>query len=289
MPLNTVNSILSGYNTSLTYIFYKATVPKAANTFASTYYAANLPGADGRPGGSDVATSGLILTSSLPTPTSSGHFYFPPFVDGGKNAYLTRLEYHSSSMTSVTLADRLWQIRGINTSSLGWQSAPSLPWPDRCPPENNTNMYMPNNSGFGIFIGVEITSGTSNGLTKSDIMLDYTNSLGVTGRMATLPTISALAVATQFCPFILDSGDTGVQSVQRFSLGSTYALSGALILVAYRPIVTVNAPFTAGTPGIHDAISLGAPLLYSGSVPFFITLNSSTAANIFGNMTYSIY
>jgi hypothetical protein len=71
--------------------------------------------------------------------------------------------------------------------------------------------------------------------------MTYTNSLGSSGKTATMASYPATAQAGTVVPFPLSAGDVGVQSIQTLPLGTSY-VSGTIHLVAYRHVATVPVP-----------------------------------------------
>jgi hypothetical protein len=67
--------------------------------------------------------------------------------------------------------------------------------------------------------------------------------------------------------FSLQDGDTGVRSIQTFTLGTTLAFSPQFYLFAFRPICLLDMKNSAGNMSIDDAASLAAPQLFDDSVP----------------------
>jgi hypothetical protein len=67
--------------------------------------------------------------------------------------------------------------------------------------------------------------------------------------------------------FALQDGDTGVQSIQTFALGTTLAFSPQFYLFAFRPICMLDMKNAGGNLSIDDAMSLAAPQLFDNSVP----------------------
>jgi len=109
----------------------------------------------------------------------------------------------------------------------------------------------------------------------------YTNSAGTGSRTATLASIPATAAAGTFLPFALQSGDTGIRSIQSITL-NTSLVSGAISLVAYRQIAILPEPI-ANVGAFVDAITGGFPRLYNNSVLFMCWLASSaTPVNLAG-------
>lgn len=154
--------------------------------------------------------------------------------------------------------DRLWDNSGLSVTSTSAQSVSSAAWPAR-DINGSTN-------GEGVYVALEVSTGLGNGVPT--VTLDYTNSAGTAGRTGTLTIPANSSPAGMFYWFGLQAGDTGVRSIQNFTLSAT-CTSGAFHLVAYRPVyMTVGNGSPIGilrAQVIDDAISLVAPKLWDNS------------------------
>jgi hypothetical protein len=113
-----------------------------------------------------------------------------PFSNAGGSAqkYLAAAQLVASVAGSAFLYDRLWQNSGITvtTTTLQSFSAPvQLPARD----ENGQN------AGVGVEAWLEVYTATTNAAAILNATITYTNSSGVGGRVGTLSTIPANALA----------------------------------------------------------------------------------------------
>jgi hypothetical protein len=224
--------------------------------------AVSLFSLSGVPGGSGTYSTGVngsnLLThpGQIPMPTPSG------------NTYLASMTSQSSVQSgTLILCDRLWHNTGLSVTSTAAQPIVPLAFPSR---DNNGQT-----NGEGVLLGLEVTTVTGTGAPV--ITCGYTNSEGVAGRSAqNIFTTSAASVAATFYEIGLQSGDIGVRLPTSVTLSATWT-SGAISLVAYRPIASVICP-AQGIPGAIDAVTGGLPRIYDSSVLFCIFIPQTTGS-----------
>lgn len=168
--------------------------------------------------------------------------------------YLTEIQMAAGVNHSHLFFDVLWVNSGIavTTTTLQAISSPTLPARD----VNGTT------DGEGCMIGMITTTANTNAAVINNTTVTYTNSKGVTGRTATLSAIvgsqiPATPVIGTMIWFNLQSGDTGVRSIQGITLGTSLG-GGAVSLIIARDIATigttianVSAQKVIGNPGIR--------------------------------------
>lgn len=141
-----------------------------------------------------------------------------------------------------------------------------------------------NRSGEEVYVGVEVSSNVGAGTPT--LTLNYTNSSGVGNRSGTnIIATAASPVKNSFYELGLQEGDTGVQTIQSFTLSATWT-SGTIHLVAYR--VLARLPVVASVPSAIDMLTSGFPRLYDNSVPYIMFLPSTTtSSNVSGNVVFT--
>ena len=249
-------------------IFKVGTAKEASGVWYSYGKDTGLPGAwaPGTPGLAGRATDGMTAADAgcLPLWTPTG------------NLYITEAYIHPSIAETVMIADILWVNSGIVVTTTTAQTVNSVALPAR-DLDGSTN-------GNGVFIGVLVTTATTNAAAITNMTVSYTNSDGVAGRTATLASFAATSVIGSFYIFQLQAGDKGAQSIQTVTLG-TSLVAGAVSFVLFRQHVLFgsalanipSAPFLFGNPGKR---------LYRGSclIPIGIA-GVTTAATIQGELT----
>jgi hypothetical protein len=254
--ITTIGGIIAGMIPPRDYLKVGVTM-KAAGVMHSHFYSPGLPGAAVAP---TPGLAGAALTSYL------GQIPWTNPASG--NSYLARFSVRSNLVGVMFLLDRLWHNSGIVVTTTTAQTINSVEFParDRDGAVNGEN----------ILVAIEVSTATTNASAITNTTMSYTNSQGVSGRTATIPSFPATAVAGSFVPFLLQAGDTGIKSIQSITLGTSYG-GGAIHLVAYRILAQVGIS-VAYISGEVDAITSGFPRLYNNTVPFLVWLPSATTA-----------
>lgn len=239
--------------------------------------------AAGQPGTQAVPSSGAA-GAALTAPFTGSFPHTNPA--SGESKVLDVNLVGSQSVGSMYLIDRLWQNSGLSATLTTAQTVNSAAWPAR-DINGSTN-------GEGVYIAVEIS--TALGAAAPTFSMSYTNSAGTSGRTAN--NIIALVNGMQAGYIIfmgLQAGDTGVRSVQTFTLSAS-ALSGAYSLVAFRPLAHVpnQAVASTGTVSrpvfrtntVEDVVTLGGLKIPNSAVLQLLGMNNNTGMsyNISGSL-----
>lgn len=181
---------------------------------------------------------------------------------GSRELYLARLMFSPSQITGLYLMDRQFHRSGLSGTVITAQAINSVALPTRA------------GSGDGNEMWVEIY--TTLGATGRTLTITYTNQAGTSGRTASVA-IPALARATSSYRVPLQSGDTGVQSIQSAILSATTGTAGNFgIILAKRissmPGLIANGMFSS------NAINLALPKIDPGNCLFFMTNGISTSS-----------
>ena len=245
-----------------------STATDVAGCWYCTSKDAGYPGAwaPGTPGVNGRATDGTTAADygCIPIPNAAT----------GAN-YLTALEMAASTNHTNDFFDCLWVNSGLVVTTTTEQAitTPTLPARD----VNGTT------NGEGCGIALLITAASTLAAAGANLTVRYTNSKGVASRVATLSAIAgsqvpATPVIGTIVWFQLAAGDTGVQSIQGITLG-TSMLTGSISLMICRDICTigtqvvnVSTPKIIGAPGIK---------LYNGTCLLHNILCSATTATFF--------
>jgi hypothetical protein len=197
---------------------------EAAGEVWCPVFTAGLPGAASAPTGLN-GTALTSLSGAIPTPSA---------VSGQYVELADMTAQVGGAVGGVWLVDLLWWNGSIVATTTTAQSIthPGLPSRDRSASAN----------GDGIYLGILVSSATGNGSAITNMAASYTNSVGTSGRTATVTSFPATAVAGHVSLFNLAAGDVGVRTVESITLG-TSLVSGTVHLLMYRPIAYV--PLTA--------------------------------------------
>lgn len=259
---------LGAYNGRTIGFMKTGTAADTAGYWYSTSKDGGFPGAwaPGTPGLNGRVTDGTTTADNGCVPIQNP--------STGAN-YITELQMAASVNHSHLFFDVLWVNSGIVVTTTTAQAitTPTLPARDV---DGGT-------SGEGCMIGMLTTTANTNAAAIANSTVSYTNSKGVPGRTATLSAIAGSqapitpAIGTLIW-FNLAAGDTGVQSIQSVTLGTSYG-AGALSLFIARDIATigttipnVTAQKIPNTPGIR---------LYNGTCMLHCILASATTATFF--------
>jgi hypothetical protein len=264
--ITTLDGIIAGLKPQIQ--FGKAATPTlVAGRPHSLAYLAGNPGAMAAP---TPGLAGAALTAY------NGQL---PFTNpaGGSNKYLAGLRGRATIAGTLLLCDRLWHNSGFTITINTAQTVNSVAFPAR-DIAGTTN-------GDGVLVGVEVSGATGAGTPT--LTLGYTNQANASGKTATntVPTVATSAIGA-FYPIGLAAGDTGVRSIQTFTLSATWT-SGTIHLVAYRVLAEVDLP-AAFQPGYADAILAGFPRAFDNTVPFLIFIpQTTTASQITGSVLWA--
>lgn len=189
----------------------------------------------------------VVGTLAYPNPT------------GSNKTYLTRISASvNNSLASdvqgtLFLVDRLWANSGI-ANSAAEQAIAGAQIPAR--DVNGTN------NGVGVYAALQ-TGTSSTGLRTWT--LKYTNSVGTTGRTASIIQGQASSFANgEFFRFGLQGSDEGVRSIQSITIGGTYGTLVNASLTLFRPIARLEMK-QVGKTFTKDAFNLGMPIIHDSS------------------------
>lgn len=209
-------------------------------------------------GGISSATNGAVFTSA-----SSGAMPFKNPASG--NTYLAGMKWPTATGNTTTLIDFLWG-KVINPATATSQIIDSVAFPAR-DVNQSTN-------GEGVFIALYFGGVNASGIASAQI--SYTNQNGTAGRTGDSMWIPGSPQSGVFVMFSLESGDTGVRSVQTFTLTAGYTNATNVALVAFRPIATIAPLSTKTNEPRGDAFSLAMPQIYNDSCLTFLYHGGST-------------
>lgn len=258
MAILTLNDLVAALLPPVPY-YRSAFTGKAAGMLHNPWYSAGMPGVAPL---SSAGLAGEALSSW------SGQIPFPSTV-AGKNIYLARMEFmQASNIGNVVINDRLWHNSGFVVTNTAAQAIASTALPSRDADGAN--------AGRGVMLAMEVTAALGAGTPT--LTVDYTNSVGTAGRTGTIGPIATTSALGTFYPMTMQDGDVGVRSVQSITSSATMT-SGSVSFVLYRPVTMLGmvAPNIGYT---EDAVALGLPRWYNGSVPFLTHVLGSTSMGI---------
>lgn len=261
MAITTMDGIVAGMQ--VPQYFHKQISPTlVAGKPWTPFYTAGIPGAAVAP---TPGAAGEALTSY------AGQI---PFTNpGAGNSYIERfVAAMTGQVGTLMLCDRLWHNSGLSSTLNTAQTVNSAAWPAR----DNAG----STNGDGVYIGVEVSGAM--GAATPTFSMSYTNQEGTASKTGAGVTsgVSSAPVGS-FYPMGLAAGDTGVRSIQTFTLSASWG-SGTFHLVAYR----ILAAMEVGTSGNSlDFSQLGLPRMYDNTVPFLVFVPSTTTAGFIYGQT----
>lgn len=205
-----------------------------------------VPGAYslGTPGLNGVVTAcDVVGTAGSGGALSVGTHVLPDPPTGGW--YLTRFGLTAAVVNTYELVDLVWYNTGLVVTTTTAQAITTPTFPAR-DVNGGTN-------GEGYRIALLTTTANTNAAVISNTTVSYTNSAGTAGRTAVFfAAVGFQAPATPvigtLMPLQLQAGDTGVQSIQSVTLGTSYG-AGALSLLVYRVLAQDGVALANGPSG----------------------------------------
>jgi hypothetical protein len=259
MAITTDDLLVAALGADRSVDFLKAAqTAKAAGRLCSFWLTAGYPGAGAAP---SIGLNGQAVNQ-----TFAGTF---PYTDpsGANTGYAGRFGATSALVGHLMLYDRLWQNSGIAATTTTAQAITPAALPAR---DNNGST---NGDGVQLFLEAYGLSGAGGAIANTTI--SYTNSAGTAGRTATItPDWPAAAPAGHLSAFTLQSGDTGVRSVQSITLGTSY-VSGAVGIVLARKIASLDFA-TVGVGDFKSYYDLGRKL-YAGFAGWLVGMANGTS------------
>lgn len=242
---------------------------QVANRYYSTWYHTGSPG---NPGANAAGLSGAALTSPV-----TGQLPLPP---ASNNTYLHSITHRQPNLNGpgmALLVDRLWHNSGFTITSTAAQTVNSVTFPAR--DENGTT------NGDGVLVGVEVS--TTTGAGTPGMSMSYTNQAGTAGRTAN-GIISGVASSVQGSFYLLGlaAGDTGIRSIQNFTLSATWT-SGTIHLVAFRILAALPARGVGVGGNVFDYKTMGLQRIYDDSVPFILWIGNTGVSRTLANVRYT--
>ncbi len=200
MAITTLAGVESGLVPAGIFAKTSSNQTDSQNYWLTSFYTVGYPPAATAP---SPGLSGAALTSY------EGQIPFTNPVSG--NTYLAGLRRPffsttvNASQRTLMIVDRLWHNSGIDLTVTTAQTVNSVTFPAR-DLNQSTN-------GEGVYLWLEVSSTLGAGLPA--VTVGYTNSAGTAGRTGSL-LMSFRTAATQghVFPIGLDTGDTGVRSIQ---------------------------------------------------------------------------
>ena len=223
---------------------------KAAGTFQSLWTAAGLPAAGANP---------ASLATVIPTSATAGALHFVNPATG--LSYISKISSSQQTIGTLILYDRIAHSSGLNGTLTTAQAV-------------NGAALTRHTTGEDVELFLEVYTAT--GATASNVIISYTNSAGVAGRTTPAVAMQVTPVAGQMLPIPLQSGDTGIRSVQSVTLSASTATAGNFGITLVKRIAEI--PITvAGTGVVLDPFALGFPQIENNACLSMMVVTSTTS------------
>jgi hypothetical protein len=186
-------------------------------------------------------------TTSVALDKNSAQSMSPiPAVSTGRLTMLgARLSTSTLSAASMMVVDLLNVSGGLN-ASLTTPQTTNLP----------TAALTRYTSGEGVMAGIVVYNII--GSTYTTVTIDYTNSSGVSGRTSTATTFGGgfYREVGVLIPIPLQTGDTGVRSVESVTIAATTGTAGNFGVCLYKPLSMISLESATGAMPL-DSVSTG--------------------------------
>lgn len=260
MAITSLDQLVANLPGQHRHILKSSVTTEGAGTWHSLFLVAGQPAAGATPPAFS-AGSGYVPTSAT---AGAIPFTNPP---GGTASFLAKLAATLSVAGTVILYDRLWHCSGFNTTTL---TAQTVTTPG--------SLTRPDANGTDVELWGEIY--TAPGATGATWTVSYTNQDGTAGRTATYTHPANAETVGQMVPFKLQSGDTGVRSVQSLTCSASSGTAGNLGLTLLRRLAEIPIDVASGGKAL-DAFALGLPQVYDSACLCFMLLCSGTSSGNF--------
>jgi hypothetical protein len=267
-----INRQSGGSNGTPENIFFHK-VPRVAGVAATAPVAgrgASLWAYDGMPAGGEVPTAGAI-----PDRTTTGAIPFTA-ASGGRDKHLIGVSIAPNVAGIYLLYDRLFHIgdlSGTSTSAQTIQGSPASPALTR------------NTGGAGNIAFYEIY--TIIGTTTRTLTMTYTNQAGTGSRTSTINIGAAgFREVSRFQRIPLETGDSGIQSIQSIELSATTGTAGNFGITIAQPLAWIPVG-SAGTMGWRDYTTglPGIPVINPDAcLSLMFIPAAATAPELFGSI-----
>lgn len=244
----------------LTFDFFKGPyTPQGAGYWYTLWTIAGMPGAGSAPAAAPGGTS---------YDQAAGSIYFPDRDPQG--TFMLTVGAVSGANATLMIYDRLVGVGGIALSPGGSR--------------NINSVTVPRYNGAGVQAWIEVTTAIASGGAVS--LMSYTNQDGVAGRQGVstgYPFTNSIS-GTFVGPLPMQTGDTGIRSVEQIAVSTTTA--GVANLVLIRPLVYLPLTSSNGWQEKDMVIQIAAmPQLYDGaSLGIAIHAGSTAAQSVWGQI-----
>lgn len=214
-----------------------------------------------------VPVGAAPTTAAAPTSATAGAL---PFVNGSGRLNLIGARLNGFNPGTFLVVDRLSHQGGLSGTVTTAQTT-NLP----------TAALTRYTSGDGVMIGLSIY--TQIGTTATTVTASYTNQAGTSGRTTAAVVFGSTGFreANRLITLPLQSGDTGVQSVQSVTVLATTGTAGAFGVTLYKPLFAIGLESMHGVYNggfVTGGVGGGIPEIVDSACLSLIAISGSTNA-----------
>lgn len=199
-----------------------------------------------------------------------------PFTNptGGNKSYLGRVALSTSAAPShIRIVDRLAHVGGLSGTVTTAQTFAA-----------SASLVLPTRGGLGDNVELWAEWYTATGASAANITVSYTNQAGTAGRTSVSTAFGVSTIANRMLPLPLQSGDTGVRSVQSVTLSATTGTAGNFGITLVKRIADVPYNAAAGGGMHYGPAELNLPEVADSACLMAQVLPVATAS---GNLVFS--
>lgn len=258
MAITTMDQLAAAIAAGITSPTYDASITAQGPGFFCSLWTAG-----GHPGAGATPATGV---GAVPTNATAGAIYYvnPTGINIG---YLGSWSASATTIGTLILYDRLVHTSGLSGIVTSAQTV------------NSTAITRTYDSGNAVEAWLEWYTAT--GATACTATIAYTNQSGTSSRSGTA-SIAASTKAACMIPISLQSGDTGVQSVQSVTLSGTTGTAGNFGITMCQRLAQMQVVI-AGTGVAVNWGQLGLPIIANNACLAYKVLASTTSTGIWMN------
>ena len=181
-------------------------------------------------------------------------------------SYLAQIKATFATAGTLHIYDKVWSCSAMSGIVATAQTVVSFP-----------TLTRPDANGDGLEIWIECYTAT--GSTASNVTVQYTNSAGVSGRNTVSTAHITSMPANRMYQVPLQSGDTGVKSIQSVTLSVSTGTAGSFGVSLMRRLSSMSA-VVPNVGQTMDFTQLGLPQIYDNAALTFVNQGTTTSSGI---------
>lgn len=193
--------------------------------------------------------------------------------------FISQLAYTASLQGTLILYDRMYHKGGFNATATTEQTVQGAS------PSVIYSRNLTDTSGVGNFMFYEIQSAI--GITSRIMTVNYVNQDGTSVSATSLIGTTSFNSVNRAEIIPLKPGDTGIQSVNKFSINATTGTAGSFSIVVGRPLAVMSVNGASGGGCISPVAGFPGPIKIPNDACLGLLwiAGSTTAPNIVGMLS----